>query len=154
MLLAAAGAFIIRRNVARPLAEITRVTEAVAAGTATAIPYGARRDEIGALARSIAVFQDAMRHNKELSDTVLGDAEARARRQEQIAAEIEPFSADVEAGSPSLATSPIRCSTPRPSSPAPPTARRSAPRAPPPRRRKRRTMCATSRPPPTSWPPR
>ena len=61
-------------------------------------PYGARRDEIGALARSIAVFQHAMQHNKELSDKVLGDAEARTRRQEKIAAEIERFSAEVEAG--------------------------------------------------------
>ena len=98
VLLAGAGAFIIWRNVARPLKEITRVTEVVAEGTATAIPYGARRDEIGALARSIAVFQHAMHHNKELGDKVLGDAEARTRRQEKIAAEIERFSAEVEAG--------------------------------------------------------
>ena len=98
VLLAAAGAFIIWRNVARPLKEITRVTEIVAEGTATAIPYGARRDEIGALARSIAVFQHAMHHNKELGDKVLGDAEARTRRQEKIAAEIERFSAEVETG--------------------------------------------------------
>lgn len=98
VLLAAAGAFLIWRNVARPLAQITRVTETVAEGTAVAIPYGARRDEIGALARSIAVFQHAMHHNKELSDKVVGDAEARTRRQEQVAAEIERFSAEVEAG--------------------------------------------------------
>ena len=98
VLLAGAGAFIIWRNVARPLKEITRVTEVVAEGAATAIPYGARRDEIGALARSIAVFQHAMHHNKELGDKVLGDAEARTRRQEKIAAEIERFSAEVEAG--------------------------------------------------------
>ena len=98
VLLAAAGTFIIWRNVARPLKEITRVTEIVAEGTATAIPYGARRDEIGALARSIAVFQHAMHHNKELSDKVLGDAEARTHRQEKIAAEIERFSVEVETG--------------------------------------------------------
>ena len=50
------------RAVAQPLARITRVRELVAAGTAgVAIPYAQRGDEIGALARSIAVFQDAMR---------------------------------------------------------------------------------------------
>jgi methyl-accepting chemotaxis protein len=97
-LLAAVGALIIWRSVARPLAHITSVTETVAEGRATAIPYGARRDEIGALARSIAVFQHAMQHNKELSDKVLGDTEARMRRQEKVAAEIERFSAEVEAG--------------------------------------------------------
>jgi methyl-accepting chemotaxis protein len=95
-LLAAAGAFLIGRAVARPLREITSVTEAVAQGTAIAIPYGARKDEIGALSRSIAVFQHAMSHNKELSDTVVADAEARARRQERVGAEIAQFSADVE----------------------------------------------------------
>jgi methyl-accepting chemotaxis protein len=98
ILLAAAGALIIWRNVARPLAQITRITETVAEGTAVAIPYGSRRDEIGALARSIAVFQHAMHHNKELNDRVLGDAEAHTLRQGQVAAEIERFSAEVEAG--------------------------------------------------------
>jgi methyl-accepting chemotaxis protein len=98
VLLAAAGAFIIWHSVARPLKQITRVTEVVAEGTATAIPYGARHDEIGALARSIAVFQHAMHHNKELSNKVLGEAKARTHRQEKIAAEIERFSAEVETG--------------------------------------------------------
>ena len=54
MLLAALGAVIIHRAVARPLAGITEITEAVAAGDiARTIPYGERHDEIGALARSI-----------------------------------------------------------------------------------------------------
>jgi methyl-accepting chemotaxis protein len=96
VLLAGVGAFLIWHAVARPLAEITRVTERVAAGNAVAIPYGPRRDEIGALSRSIAVFQHAMHHNRELNDTVVQDAEARTRRQEQVAAEIAKFSADVE----------------------------------------------------------
>ncbi len=78
ILLAGAGAFLIWRAVARPLAEITRVTEAVAEGKAVMIPYGSRRDEIGGLARSIAVFQHAMHHNKDLNRTVLQDTEARA----------------------------------------------------------------------------
>ena len=39
-----------------------------------------RGDEIGALARSIAVFQHAMRNNEELNRTVVDDAETRARR--------------------------------------------------------------------------
>jgi methyl-accepting chemotaxis protein len=96
LLLAGAGAFLIWRAVARPLAEITRVTEAVAEGNAMAVPYGSRRDEIGALSRSIAVFQHAMHHNKDLNRTVMEDAEARTRRQEQVAAEITRFSAEVE----------------------------------------------------------
>jgi methyl-accepting chemotaxis protein len=92
------GALIIHRSVARPLAAVTRVTEAVAAGAAVQrVPYIDRGDEIGALARSISVFQDAMHRNAELNKTVLSDAEARTRRQEQISAEIGRFGTEVEA---------------------------------------------------------
>ena len=98
LLLAIIGALIIHRSVARPLAAVTRVTEAVAAGAAVQrVPYIDRGDEIGALARSISVFQDAMHRNAELNKTVLSDAEARTRRQEQISAEIGRFGTEVEA---------------------------------------------------------
>ncbi len=98
VLLAGFGALLIWRSVARPLARITRVTEAVAQGSLDAsVPYRQRQDEVGALARSIGVFQQAMRHNAELNRTVVDDAEARARRQEQMSAEIARFSAEVEA---------------------------------------------------------
>ncbi len=98
VLLAVAGVLMIMRDVARPLAAITRVTAAVAAGKADiAVPFTQRSDEIGALARSIGVFRDAMNHNVELNKTVLEDADARARRQEQMSGEIARFSAEVEA---------------------------------------------------------
>ncbi len=98
VMLAAAGAATIWRNVAKPIADITRVTEAVAAGDAAiSVPFSERGDEIGALARSIAVFQRAMRHNEELNRTVRNDAETRTRRQEQMSGEISRFSAEVEA---------------------------------------------------------
>ena len=98
VLLAAAGATIIWRDVAKPLADITRVTEAVAAGEASVeVPFSERKDEIGAVARSIAVFQGAMRRNEELNRTVRDDAQTRGRRQEQMSGEISRFSADVEA---------------------------------------------------------
>ena len=98
VLLATVGAWVISRNVAKPIADITRVTEAVAAGEASvAIPFSERSDEIGALARSIGVFQRAMRSNEELNRTVRSDAEMRTQRQEQMSNEISRFSAEVEA---------------------------------------------------------
>ena len=98
-MLAAAGAFIIWHAVARPLATITQChrSRSPAGGAQMAVPYGDRGDEIGALARSIAVFQDAMRRNEELSKMVIDDAQARAHRQERMSAEIAAFGADVEA---------------------------------------------------------
>ena len=76
--LAVAGMIIIGRAVARPLADITRVTEQVAGGaTGIVIPNAGRHDEVGALARSIVVFQQAMERNAELNRTIADDARAR-----------------------------------------------------------------------------
>jgi methyl-accepting chemotaxis protein len=61
-----------------------------------AVPYGTRRDEIGALSRSISVFQDAMRHNQELNKTVLQDAELRGARQKHVSSEIAAFTTSIE----------------------------------------------------------
>ena len=88
VLLALVGIAIIRRAVARPLSDITRVTQAVAAGDADVdIPYLAREDEIGALARSIEVFENAMRRNHELNQAALADTEARSGREREEAEE-------------------------------------------------------------------
>ena len=98
VMLTAAGVVVISRGIAQPLAAITGVTEAVAAGdTATAVPFTRRRDEIGALARSIGVFQNAMRKNEDLNRTVAGDADTRALQQKRMSDEITRFSAEVEA---------------------------------------------------------
>ncbi len=98
VLLALAGAAIISRSVAKPITRIAEVTEAVAAGNLEhEVPYGSRGDEIGALARSIGVFQQAMQRNIELNRTVLADGEKRSERQQLTNAEIARFSAEVEA---------------------------------------------------------
>jgi methyl-accepting chemotaxis protein len=96
--LAIAGIAIIARSVIKPITAITSVTEAVAGGNAAiAIPYSNRRDEVGALARSIGIFQNAMRTNEELNRTVRKDAETREQRQQRMSNEITQFSAEVEA---------------------------------------------------------
>jgi methyl-accepting chemotaxis protein len=96
--LVAIGVVIIWRAVVRPLTAITRVTEIVAGGNLeVSVPYSARLDEIGALARAIAVFQEAMRRNVDLNREVNEEAQARAHRQEAMSSEIATFGADVEA---------------------------------------------------------
>jgi methyl-accepting chemotaxis protein len=98
VMLATAGMLVISRDIAKPLATITQVTERVAAGdTADALPFRERTDEIGALARSIGVFQKAMRKNEELNHAVSEDAEARTYQQKQMSNEIARFSSEVEA---------------------------------------------------------
>ena len=90
--LAIMGAIIIRRSVIKPLGEITSVTAEVARGNPDlAVPHRERNDEVGALARSIAVFQEAMRKNTELNSTVIADAAARQARNAQVEAAVEIY---------------------------------------------------------------
>jgi len=90
--LAIMGAIIIRRSVIKPLGEITSVTAEVARGNPDlAVPHRERDDEVGALARSIAVFQEAMRKNTELNSTVIADAAARQARNAQVEAAVEIY---------------------------------------------------------------
>jgi len=96
VLLALFGVYVMRRAVALPLAEISRVIETVAEGSAVSVPFGARRDEIGALSRSISVFQHAMQHNQVLNQTIATEAEARNVRQELLSAETTAFTSTVE----------------------------------------------------------
>ena len=97
ILLAVIGAIIIARSIAKPLARIAEVTAKVAGGELdTQVPYGARQDEIGALSRSIAVFQQAMQRNLDLNRTIVAEGDTRSQRQQQTGAEIARFSGDVE----------------------------------------------------------
>jgi methyl-accepting chemotaxis protein len=97
VLLVAAGGYVVERA-ARPLAALGEAARSLAAGNGPeTIPHCARRDEVGALARSLARLRDAMRRNDELGHTVAADAAARERRQEAIGAEILRFGEEVEA---------------------------------------------------------
>ncbi len=91
LVLGAIGALVLRQVVVQPLAEIARASAQVAEGNVVAIPHGTRRDEIGALSRSISVFEHTIRHNRELNKTVTHDAELRGARQEHVSAEISGF---------------------------------------------------------------
>jgi methyl-accepting chemotaxis protein len=98
VLLATAGVFIIRRSITTPISVITRVTEAVAAGdVAMQVPFRERSDEIGALARSIDVFQQAMQQIKDLGRSIAEDAEAQKHNRTLLSDVIARFSAEVEA---------------------------------------------------------
>lgn len=97
LVLAALGGLVIWRFVARPLAAITQVTGAVAAGhVEVAVPYGDRADEIGKLARAIGVFQHALRQNADLHRAVAAEADARGRRNELVSTEIARFGTEIE----------------------------------------------------------
>jgi methyl-accepting chemotaxis protein len=86
------GVLIISRSVARPLSMITATIKRVAAGDENVeIPHTDRADEIGALARAIEIFQEAMDRNRNLNSQVLEDSRAREQRAKHIETSVESF---------------------------------------------------------------
>jgi methyl-accepting chemotaxis protein len=86
------GVVIIARSVARPLSLITATIKRVAEGDAQIeVPHTGRSDEIGALARAIQIFQEAMERNRNLNSQVLQDSNARDERARHIEASVDEF---------------------------------------------------------------
>src|ERR1700753_4321987 len=79
------GVLIIARSIARPLSIITSTIKQVADGADhVEVPHIARGDDIGALARAIQIFKEAMDRNRKLNSQVLQDSEAREARTRHI----------------------------------------------------------------------
>src|SRR5215212_4471 len=86
------GVLIISRSVARPLSLITATIRRVAEGDENVeVPHTDRADEIGALARAIGIFQEAMDRNRNLNSQVLRDSSAREQRARHIETAAEAF---------------------------------------------------------------
>ncbi|WP_456619182.1 MULTISPECIES: methyl-accepting chemotaxis protein [unclassified Bradyrhizobium] len=86
------GIVIIARSIARPLSAITAAIKQVADGAENVeVPHSRRADEIGALARAIQIFQDAMGRNRNLASQVSQDSAAREQRARHIEQSVEAF---------------------------------------------------------------
>ncbi|MCP3398194.1 methyl-accepting chemotaxis protein [Bradyrhizobium sp. CCGB20] len=86
------GIVIIARSIARPLSAITATIKQVADGAENVVvPHSGRADEIGALARAIQIFQDAMGRNRNLASQVSQDSAAREQRARHIEQSVEAF---------------------------------------------------------------
>ncbi|MCP3458856.1 methyl-accepting chemotaxis protein [Bradyrhizobium sp. CCGUVB23] len=86
------GIVIIARSIARPLSAITATIKRVADGEENVVvPHTERADEIGALARAIRLFQEAMDRNRNLASQVSQDSAARDERARHIETSVEAF---------------------------------------------------------------
>jgi methyl-accepting chemotaxis protein len=86
------GVLIIARSIARPLSVITATIKQVADGAeGVEVPHTGRSDEIGALARAIKIFQEAMDRNRNLNSQVLEDSKERDERTRHIEASVDAF---------------------------------------------------------------
>jgi methyl-accepting chemotaxis protein len=86
------GVLIIARSIARPLSVITTTIKQVAEGADhVEVPHIGRTDEIGALARAIQIFKEAMDRNRNLNSQVLQESEAREARTRHVEKSVEEF---------------------------------------------------------------
>jgi methyl-accepting chemotaxis protein len=86
------GVLIIARSIARPLSLITATIKQVADGAeGVEVPHTGRADEIGALARAIKIFQEAMDRNRNLNTQVLKDSKTRDDRARHIETSVDAF---------------------------------------------------------------
>jgi methyl-accepting chemotaxis protein len=92
LVLVGIGVMIIARSVARPLSVITATIKQVAEGAeGVEVPHTNRGDEIGALARAIQIFKEAMDRNRNLNSQVVTDSRAREERARHIETSVEEF---------------------------------------------------------------
>jgi methyl-accepting chemotaxis protein len=92
LILVGIGVLIISRSVARPLSVITATIKRVAEGAENVeVPHTGRADEIGALARAIQIFQEAMDRNRNLNSQILLDSRSREERAQHIETSVEAF---------------------------------------------------------------
>jgi methyl-accepting chemotaxis protein len=86
------GVVIIARSIAQPLSAITSTIKRVAEGEdRVQVPHMERSDEIGALARAIGIFQEAMERNRNLNAQVAEGSKAREERARHIETAVEDF---------------------------------------------------------------
>jgi methyl-accepting chemotaxis protein len=92
LVLVVLGVIIIARSIARPLSAITATIRQVADGAEEVeVPHIGRTDEIGALARAIRVFQEAMARNRNLNAQVTEESAARQQHSRHIETSVEEF---------------------------------------------------------------
>ena len=91
-----ATVFFVIRRIARPMAQITISMRAVANGDLeTAVPFEARQDEIGELARALGVFRDNAKEKARVEAAQQVEHRRSAQRQRAIEDEIARFEQSV-----------------------------------------------------------
>src|SRR5579859_5643933 len=108
----AVAAMIVIGLVTRPLRHLTALTQRLAEGDLDIVlPEIARRDEIGRLAATLAVFQDRAREALDLSAAIGREHEAKERRRHEVEAEIQNFDSSVGGALDHLAAATTQLST-------------------------------------------
>ena len=91
------GYLISARLIAKPLVSVTGAMRAIAGGDLTAAVPGAKRgDEVGEIARALAVFKENLEKSRRLEEEKAAEQAAREERQKRLESSIVEFNRDVE----------------------------------------------------------
>lgn len=89
--------YVLARGLVTPVCSLTRAMASLAAGDLTAeIPARNQKDEIGAMARAVAVFKDAMIAKKSADEQAEGEARSKAERARRIEELTKAFERQVD----------------------------------------------------------
>jgi methyl-accepting chemotaxis protein len=95
LIVLALSLFLVRRNI-QPLKNVTGVIDGMTKGQLDAdIPHTERSDEIGLIARSLAVFRDAAARNREMENEERSKGESERRRVQTVEQITRQFEANV-----------------------------------------------------------
>jgi methyl-accepting chemotaxis protein len=96
LLVCAICAYVVIRSISGPLRALTGATRAIAAGDLSVRLAGIdARDELGEMARAVAVLRDGMVERERLAGQAVADAELRSRRAGEIDHSVTGFDASV-----------------------------------------------------------
>ncbi len=89
-------ALLVGRSITRPMEAISGAMTRLSRGeTDLTVPHGDRQNEIGAMARALAVFQQAIREREQLSGGQLAEAARRDARGQRLASAVDVFNRSI-----------------------------------------------------------
>ena len=107
------SAYYLARGLINPVKALTETMERLADGdTATAIPATDQKDEIGAMARAVEVFKEALIANKAADARAIEEARAKAERSRRIDDITQTFEGDIDRLTRALSEAAARWSRP------------------------------------------
>jgi methyl-accepting chemotaxis protein len=98
LLMIAGGSIVwMRRDVCNALGQITGVMRRVAEGETSAhIPFTARQDELGVMAKALEVFRDGIVAQKNAAEAAAAEAHKRAERSQRLEKSVKDFEQTVQ----------------------------------------------------------
>jgi methyl-accepting chemotaxis protein len=98
IILCIAGTILSLRRFVQPTQRLTATVAGIAEGRLdTEVPYGERRDELGALAKAVTVLRERSREARALNEAAQASTEQKLRRAQEVSTLVQDFEAGSQA---------------------------------------------------------